>query len=123
MTGNVTTENNGGFIQFRASLSFNGRSDNGKNIKGLRLNARGNETEYFIHFRTADNWYPSDYYFAKFKVKTDWASIDLPFSNFKRSRSDQSILLNGSNIRSMGIVAYGRDHTADVSVSRIEFYY
>jgi hypothetical protein len=123
LTGIVSTENNGGFIQFRASLSFEGQNDSGKNIKGIRLTTRGNETEYYIHFRTSDNWSPSDYYFAKFKAEIDWMNIDLPFSNFKRSRSDQSLVLNGSNIRSMGIVAYGRDHIADVSVSRIEFYY
>ena len=123
LTGTVSTKNNGGFIQFRASLSLNKQDNSGKDIKGVRLSVRGNGTEYFIHFRTADNWSPSDYYFAKFNAAAEWTNIDLPFQNFERSRSDRSILLKGRNIQSMGIVAYGRDHTADISVSRIEFYY
>jgi len=123
LTGIVSTDNNGGFIQFRSSLSFDKADGRGKNIKGVRLTARGNGTEYFIHFRTADNWSPSDYYFTKFKAGAEWVNIDLPFYDFKRSRSNQSVMLKGNNIRSMGIVAYGRDHIADVSISRIEFYY
>ena len=123
LTGIVSTDNNGGFIQFRSSLSFEEADGRGKNIKGVRLTARGNETEYFIHFRTADNWSPSDYYFAKFKAGAEWVNIDLPFYDFKRSRSNQSVMLKGNNIRSMGVVAYGRNHIADVSISRIEFYY
>ena len=48
--------------------------------------------------------------------------IDLPFSIFERKRSKNSIL-KANAINSLGIVAYGRDFTADVSVSTIEFYY
>jgi hypothetical protein len=123
LTGTVSTANNGGFIQFRASVSFKDEDNSSKDVKGVRLAVRGNESEYFVHFRTSDNWAPSDYYYARFNAGAEWTNIDLPFQDFKRRRSDQSIMLKGNNIQSMGIVAYGRDHKADVSVSRIEFYY
>jgi len=92
-------------------------------IKGVRLIGRGNGAKYFIHFRTSDNRRPSDYYSVEFQTGLDWDSIELPFSKFKRSRSDKSILLSGNKIQSMGVVAYGREHIADVSISEIEFYY
>lgn len=123
LTGDVTTENNGGFIQFRANVSFDKIVDQGQMIKGVRLTGRGNGAKYFIHFRTSDNRRPSDYYSAEFQTGLEWNSIDLPFSKFKRSRFDNSILLSGNKIQSMGIVAYGREHIADVSISKIEFYY
>ena len=123
LTGDVTTKNNGGFIQFRANVSFDKTGDQGQMIKGVRLTGRGNGAKYFIHFRTSDNRRPSDYYSAEFQTGLEWDSIDLPFSKFKRSRFDNSTLLSGDKIQSMGIVAYGREHIADVSISKIEFYY
>ena len=103
LTGDVTTENNGGFIQFRANVSFDKTGDQGQMIKGVRLTGRGNGAKYFIHFRTSDNRRPSDYYSAEFQTGLEWNSIDLPFSKFKRSRFDNSILLSGNKIQSMGI--------------------
>ena len=123
LTGDVTTKNNGGFIQFRANVSFDKTGDQGQMIKGVRLTGRGNGAKYFIHFRTSDNRRPSDYYSAEFQTGLEWNSIELPFSKFKRSRFDNSILLSGDKIQSMGVVAYGREHIADVSISKIEFYY
>ena len=123
LTGDVTTKNNGGFIQFRANVSFDKTGDQGQMIKGVRLTGRGNGAKYFIHFRTSDNRRPSDYYSAEFQTGLEWNSIELPFSKFKRSRFDNSILLSGNKIQSMGVVAYGREHIADVSISKIEFYY
>ena len=63
LSGWVTTQNNGGFIQFRANVSFDKTGDQGQMIKGVRLTGRGNGAKYFIHFRTSDNRRPSDYYF------------------------------------------------------------
>jgi hypothetical protein len=48
--------------------------------------------------------------------------IDLPFNKFERKWSTNSTL-DAKNIRSFGIVAYGKDYVSDVSVSTIEFYY
>ena len=41
LTGNVSTANNGGFMQLRASVSFANSEKDGKNLKGVRLNVRG----------------------------------------------------------------------------------
>jgi hypothetical protein len=48
--------------------------------------------------------------------------IDLPFNKFERRWSKNSAL-DPKKIRRFGIVAYGKDFIADVSVSTIEFYY
>jgi hypothetical protein len=122
LTGNVSTANNGGFIQLRTGVSFASSKKDGKNLQGVRLNVKGNGETYYIHIRTNENWSPSDYYSATFKADSEWKMIDLPFNNFERKWSKNSTL-DAKNIRSFGIVAYGKDYVSDVSVSTIEFYY
>ena len=122
LTGNVSTANNGGFIQLRAGVSFANSEKNGNNLQGVRLNVKGNAETYYIHIRTNENWSPSDYYSATFKADSEWQMIDLPFKKFERKWSTNSTL-DAKNIRSFGIVAYGKDYVSDVSVSTIEFYY
>ena len=123
LTGDVSTKNNGGFIQVRANVSFANSEKDGNNLQGVRLNVRGNGETYYIHIRTNDSWSPSDYYSSTFKADSDWKMINLPFDNFQRRRGSNEKDLDAKNITSFGIVAYGRDYTSDVSVSTIEFYY
>lgn len=122
LTGNVSTKNNGGFIQLRSGVSFKNSEKDGKNLQGVRLNVRGNGETYEIHITTNDRAYRGDYYSATFKADSDWKMIDLPFNKFKRKRSNNS-KLDAKNITRFGIVAYGREYVSDVSVSTIEFYY
>ena len=122
LTGNVSTENNGGFIQLRSGVSFSNSEKDGKNLRGVRLNVRGNGETYYIHIRTNESWSPSDYYSTTFIADSEWKMIDLPFNIFERRWSNDSSL-DAKKIRSFGIVAYGRDYISDVSVSTIEFYY
>ena len=122
LTGNVSTANNGGFIQLRSGVSFANTEKDGKNLIGVRLNVRGNGETYDIHIITNDRAYYGDYYSATFKADSDWKMIDLPFNTFERKPYNTS-KLDAKNIRSLAIAAYGRNFTSDVSVSTIEFYY
>ena len=122
LTGNVSTRNNGGFIQLRSGISFANSEKDGKNLQGVRLNVRGNGETYDIHIITNDMAYYGDFYSATFQADSDWKMIDLPFNSFERKRYNTS-KLDAKNIRSVAIAAYGRDFTSDVSVSTIEFYY
>ena len=122
LTGNVSTRNNGGFIQLRSRVSFANSEKEGQNLQGVRLNVRGNGETYEIHITPNDRAYYGDYYSATFKADSDWKMVDLPFNTFERKRYNTS-KLDAKNIRSFSITAYGRDFFSDVSVSTIEFYY
>ncbi len=122
LTGNVSTRNNGGFIQLRSGVSFVNSEKDGKNLQGVRLNVRGNGETYEIHITTNDRAYRGDYYSKTFKADSNWKMIDLPFNKFERKRSNNT-KLDARNIIRLGIVAYGRDYISDVSVSTLEFYY
>ena len=118
MIGNVSTKNNGGFIQFRARLSGSMK----ENMQGIKINVRGNNQKYFIHLRTSGTVLPWQYYSQSFEVKNNWQVINLPFSNFKASGSFMKKRIKPSTIRTVGIVAYGRNHQAEIEVSEIIFY-
>ena len=122
LTGNVSTKNYGGFIQLRAGISFANSEQGGKNLQGVRINVRGNGENYNIHIVTNDRANYGDFYSATFQADSDWKMIELPFNTFERKGYNNS-KLDAKNIRSIAIVAYGRDFISDVSVSTIEFYY
>ena len=121
LTGNVSTDNNGGFIQLRSTLSFLNLNKGDRTIKGVRLNVRGNGETYHIFIRTSETRSYRDYYSATFIANNKWGVVDLPFTKFKHRFSNR--VLDGNDIRTFGIVAYGRDFFSDVSVSKIIFYF
>ena len=59
MTGNVTTENNGGFIQMRVRIS---PPIPPNDYTGIYLNAYGNNLKYSLHIRTSYTKLPWQYY-------------------------------------------------------------
>ena len=120
LTGNVSTANNGGFIQIRTNFSFVDLTNTNKDLKGVILNTKGNGETYHIFIRTSEDRSYRDFYSATFTANDNWEIVDLPFTKFKHRYSNRS--LDGNDIRTFGIVAYGRDFFSDVSVSEIIFY-
>ena len=120
LTGNVSTANNGGFIQIRTNFSFVDLINTNKDLKGVLLNTKGNGETYHIFIRTSEDRSYRDFYSATFTANENWEIVDLPFTKFKHRYSNKS--LDGNDIRTFGIVAYGRDFFSDVSVSEIIFY-
>ena len=115
LEGNVSTENNGGFIQVRAGVNLRN-----KNIEGIRIKVRGNNNEYFLHLRSP-RMLPWNYYSAKFYASQEWTVIDLPLSSFEYSR-DSSKSFNSSKIKTIGLVAFGKDFFAQVDLAGVELY-
>jgi len=118
MTGKVSTENNGGFIQIRTSVSKGSVTA----ATGVRLKVRGNSQQYYIHLRTSGTLLPWQYYQASFQVTDQWQTIEIPLTEFAASSKWLRDQIKPNSIRSIGVVAYGRDHLADIRVSEIGFY-
>jgi hypothetical protein len=113
LTGTVSTENRGGFIQARTALPGGLPED----ATGLRLRVRGNGERYFIHLRTTRTALPWQYFQQGFETGPDWAEVTLPLSGFAPSGRLLAEALRPGDVRSLGLVAYGRDHLADVSLA------
>lgn len=118
MTGDVSTANNGGFIQLRTSLP----SGVDKKALGVYIKVRGNGEKYFINLRTNGTMMPWQYYQSSFEASDQWQVIRLPLDAFKPSSSWLRDSVLPKSIRSIGVVAYGRDHRADIQVSEVGFY-
>jgi hypothetical protein len=118
MTGVVSTQNNGGFIQIRMNLPEALPAQ----TTGVRLIVRGNDQRYFVHIRTSGTVLPWQYYQAGFDVTHDWSEVLLPFTQFKASGRLLRSVPRPVSLKSIGIVAYGRDHVAEIDVREVGFY-
>jgi len=118
LTGAVSTENRGGFVQVRRPVDPGFPAE----AEGLVLTVRGNGERYFVHLRTTGTLLPWQYYQAPFDTGPAWAEVRIPFAAFKPSGGLLRRALRPESVRSIGIVAYGRDHAADVSVAQIGLY-
>ena len=121
LEGLVSTANNGGFIQIRRNVS-----EGSKRAEGILLKVRGNGENYFIHVNTSETIFlPQQYRFyyqASFPTSKEWREIKVPFSTFKRSNSQITKYLNGENLKTIGILAYGKNHNALLEIKYLSFY-
>ena len=117
LQGNVSTENNGGFIQIRRAL----RDIDLQEAKSIKIIAKGNEQAYFVFLRTTGTVLPWQYYSSEFKVTENFEEFILPIDEFKKSGLLMTSKINPKNITSIGLVAFGRDHQAELHVKEVEF--
>ena len=89
---------------------------------GVRLIVRGNDQRYFAHLRTSGTLLPWQYYQTGFNVTRDWTEIRLPFDAFAASGALLRDVPRAGSLTSIGIVAYGRDHEAEIDVREVGFY-
>jgi hypothetical protein len=118
MSGKVSTENNGGFIQFRSDVKNIDKSQ----VQGVYLNVRGNGEKYYIHLRTSGTLMPWHYYSSGFVASKVWQRVKLPIESFLPSSGWLRNAIKPTRIKSLGVVAFGRDYKADIQVAEIGFY-
>lgn len=119
MQGDVSLENNGGFIQVALELSDD-ILKNTVNYAGVLLEVYGNDEEYNIHLRTQDIMLPWQSYRTTFTAKPEWKTFYLPFAEFSPYRIDKP--LDISRLKRIGIVAIGRGFHADLCIGKIGLY-
>jgi hypothetical protein len=120
LRGEVSLENQGGFIQAALPLAEEDGAFDASGYRGVRLWARGNGTAYYVHLRTDDSRRPWQYYAAAFEAGPDWKAVDLPFAAFTPENLDRA--LDARRLRRLAVVAAKKAFSADVAVARIEFY-
>ncbi len=103
-------------------ISFARLADGGAGLSGMRIRARGNGETYFIHIRTSADRRPWHYFAATFPTGPDWDESELAFTGFRHSSGIAKPPPAPRDIVSIGIVAWGRDHRADLSVAEISFF-
>ena len=121
LEGLVSTANNGGFIQIRRNVS-----EKSRDAKGILLKVRGNGENYYIHVNTSETIFMPQqyrfYYQAIFPTSKEWSEVKLPFSSFKRSNPQISKNFSGEKLKTIGLLAYGKNHNALLEVKYLSFY-
>lgn len=118
LSGTVSTANRGGFIQARRRLD----APLPAATQGVVLSVRGNDQTYFVNLRTTGTLLPWQYYQAAFEVSQSWQEIRIPFDAFIPSGRLLRKIPKTEDVRSIAIVAFGRDHSADLVVRAVGFY-
>ena len=118
LIGKVSTENNGGFIQVRTRIN----SSEARDKIGLKIKVKGNGDTYYLHVRNASSRLPWHYYTVSFRTSEKWQEILIPFESFEKSATFMPKKLKADTIKTIGLVAYGKDHDAEVSIATLEFY-
>lgn len=120
MTGGVSLENNGGFLQVALDLGEAGAVVDASAWDGIRLDVFGNDQVYNLHLRTSDLRRPWESYRQSFHALPKWTTVFLPFRDFMPHRTERP--LNLTRLRRVGVVAIGREFEADVAIADIRFY-
>lgn len=116
--GNVTTENNGGFVQIALPLSddvFDASA-----YDGIEIEVSGNGEVYNIHLRTDDLWFPWQSYRSSFTASTDWQAYRIPFSELEKYKTFTRF--DKKQLTRVAMVAIGRDFEADLCLASIRLY-
>ncbi len=117
LSGRVSLENRGGFLQMKWSFD---PPVNGNDFKGVYLHVLGNNESYNLHIRTNQLWLPWQSFRASFMTESKWQFVYLPFSQFENYKTFSTI--DPEHIKKIAIVAIGRVFEADVCIHEMGFY-
>ena len=120
LRGNVSLENNGGFVQISLNFRPDGGPIDASIWSGIEVDVFGNGEEYGVNLRTTDLIRPWQSYRQTFRAAPDWETVRLPFNRFVPNRTD--IPLDLHRLRRLGIIGIGREFTADISVGGVRFF-
>lgn len=119
LTGDVSLENNGGFIQMAFDLA-QGNVRDASGWRGIEMEVYGNGADYELRLRTDQLTRPWQSYRAAFKAPAQWQTLRLPWMAFEGRKTD--VPFDPARLRRIGILAIGSAMHADIAVSSIGFY-
>ena len=120
LTGEVSTENDGGFIQMAFDLAPDGGAFDASGFAGVEIEVRGNGEKYELRLRTTDTEKPWESFRHPFTTTPKWTTLHLPFTAFDAHRTE--VAFDPAHLRRMGVLAIGREFAADVSVAAVRLY-
>jgi hypothetical protein len=115
MSGNVSTDNNGGFVRLSNRININSND-----FKGIKFKAKGNNETYEIHVTLKGLKIPPWSYFSQaFDVNDYWQEYEIFFKDLKRSSGFSAAPMKAKNIRDLSIAGFGRDFKVDLAIKEI----
>jgi hypothetical protein len=112
LTGEVSTDNGGGFIQ----MAFDFAQD-ASDHTGIALDVCGNGQRYDLRLRTTRLIRAWQSFRCDFTAPAAWTTITVPFAMLVAHRTEA--VFDPSELRRVGVVAVGREFAVDVAVSGV----
>ena len=117
MTGRVTRESNGGFIQMALDVGGRGRPFDASAYAGVEFLVHGNDEDYNVHVRTGDcSWYDESYR-ATFRATRGWQRLTLAWKDF--TPNGLSVPLDPAKIERIAVLGWMREFAADLAVAEV----
>lgn len=117
MTGRVTRDNGGGFVQM--AMYFETAGD-ASAYRGLELLVHGNDEDYNVHLRTSDCGWHDESYRASFRAEARWQTVRLPWQSFVPNGLRAP--LDTTRLQRIGLLGWMREFHADLALGAIAFY-
>jgi hypothetical protein len=117
--GDVSLENNGGFVQAALDLSPTADVVDASGWDGIAIDVFGNGEDYGVHLRTDYLARPWQSYRQNFTASADWRTVVLRFSTFVPYRTD--VPLDTRRLRRIGLVAIGRAFRCDLAIGGLRY--
>lgn len=121
LRGDVSLDNNGGFVQIAANLRDDGQAVDANHWHGIALDVCGNNEVYDFRLRTDQLTRPWQSFRAEFTATDTWQTIRFPFDDFESNNTTATF--DPAQLRRVGVLGVGRVFTAEVAVSGIRFYH
>ncbi|MDE0969701.1 MAG: CIA30 family protein [Octadecabacter sp.] len=118
--GDVSLENNGGFIQIACNLGDSANAFDASEWIGLELDISGNGERYDIRLRTDQLTRPWQSFRTEFTALSEWQTYRIPFNTFTSHKTDAKF--DQAQLRRIGILAIGRKFKALVAVAGMRLY-
>lgn len=121
LRGDVSLDNNGGFVQIAAHLNPNGRAYDASGWDGFELTVCGNTAAYDFRLRTDALTRPWQSFRTDFIAPSAWQTVRLPFAKVTPHKTDATF--DNARLRRIGILAIGREMQAEIAVAAVHLYH
>ena len=120
LTGTVSLENNGGFLQMAFDVASAAPDKETRGWLGLEIDVFGNDELYDIRLRTDHLTRPWQSFRTQIKTERAWQTHRLTFAEFKAHRTDAPFVPD--RLRRIGFLGVGRAFDVDLAVSAVRLF-
>jgi len=120
LRGDVSLDNNDGFIQIASNLRSDGTGVDASAWDGIALDLCGNGETYDIRLRTDQLTRPWQSFRTQVQATREWRSVQIPFDAVVPHKTDAAF--DPQSLRRIGILAIGREFRAEIAVAGARLY-
>jgi hypothetical protein len=120
LRGDVSLDNNGGFIQIAFNLRSDGAGVDASAWDGIELDLCGNGETYDIRLRTDQLARPWQSFRTEVQATRQWQPVRIPFRTLVARKTEATF--DPQSLRRIGILAIGREFQAEIAVAGARLY-